>query len=230
MRPWGPVCLLRNLDLQTHRFDDFNKRYYLPARPYGFALFRLYFKLRAEGIEYIPASGPVILVPNHTSMLDPPLLSSVVPRVIYFLMLHHHFYHRNFHWLFSRLPCIPVRRENVGQASSLKACLQVLEHRQVLCLFPEGGISRKNKARGLRHGAALLALKTQAPIVPVGIRGASEALPLHKIFPRPRPIEIHFGEPIRVGNGDPRDKEVLQRIMERTMSEVDSLRSVDRQA
>ncbi len=211
------------MELQPHCFDDFNKRYYLPARPYGFALFRLYFRLKATGVEHIPVSGPVILVPNHTSMLDPPLLSSVMPRVIYFLMLHQHFYHRYFHWLFSRLPCIPVKRGNVAGTSSLKACLQVLEHQQILCMFPEGGISRENKARGLRHGAALLALKTHAPILPVGIRGASEALPLQKKFPRPRSIEICFGKTIRVPKGDPRDKSLLQEIMEHTMTEVHSL-------
>ena len=212
------------MELQGPRFDDFKRRYYLPARPYGFALFRLYFRLKATGVELVPASGPVILAPNHTSMLDPPLLSSVVPRVIYFLMLHQHFYHRYFHWVFKRLPCIPVKRgRGAGGSLSFKDCLQVLEHQQVLCLFPEGGISRENKARGLRPGAALLALKTQAPIVPVGIRGASEALPLRKKFPRPRRIEICFGKPIQVPEGDSRDKAFLQEIMEHIMMEVSSL-------
>ena len=217
----GTTGLLRDMmERQSDLFDDFNKRYYLPARPYGLALFRLYFRLKATGIEHIPAGGPIILVPNHGSMLDPPLLSSLVPRVIYFLMLHQHFHHRYFHWLFRRLPCIPVKRGSAASTSSLKACLQVLEHQQILCLFPEGGISRENKAGGLRSGAALLALKTRAPIVPVGICGASEALPLRKKFPRPRPIEIHFGKTIQVPEGDPRDKALLQDIMEHTMDEV----------
>ncbi len=198
---------------------DFTKNYYLPARPYGFALFRWYFKLRVFGLEHIPAQGPVILVPNHSSFLDPPLLSSVVPRVVYFLMLHKHFYHSFFHWLFRRLPCIPVKRNPSGGAA-FKLCIQALQHNQVLCVFPEGGISREHKSRGLRHGAALLALKTQAPLVPVGIQGASEALILNQWFPRPRPISIHFGKPITIPFTEEYNKDLLQKIISKVMDEV----------
>lgn len=203
-------------------FTDFTKKYYLPARPYGFALFRLYFHLKATGVEHIPKQGPVILVPNHSSFLDPPLLSSATPRVIYFLMLHHHYYHPWFHWVFRRLPCIPMKRSAVGGAA-LKHCLRVLEHDQVLCVFPEGGISREHKAQGLRHGAALLALRTQAAIVPVGIHGASEALALKQKFPRPRPITLNFGKPLYVPVSDTRDKAMLQQITEQIMEQVQAL-------
>ncbi len=204
-------------------FQDFHKRYYLPARPYGFALFRLYFRLKVTGVEHIPATGPVILVPNHTSFMDPPWLSAVVPRVIYFLMLHHHFYHPYFHWLFKRLPCIPVKRSGIASPFSLKLCLQVLQHDQILCIFPEGGISQEHKAQGLRNGAALLAVRTRAPIVPAGIIGGAAAFPLGGRFPRPKPVTIHFGKPLYVPEGDPRDKNLLQEITHQTMEQVESL-------
>lgn len=205
-------------------FDDFTKKYYLPARPYGFALFRLYFRLQVTGVEHIPKEGPVILVPNHSSFLDPPLLSSAVPRVIYFLMLHHHYYHRWFYWLFRRLPCIPMKRSAAGGAA-LKHCLQALEHDQVLCVFPEGGISREHKSRGLRNGAALLALRANAPIVPVAIHGASKALALKQKFPRPRPIRLNFGKPLYVPASDTRDKAFLQQMTEHIMEQVGALLS-----
>ncbi|PIE31617.1 1-acyl-sn-glycerol-3-phosphate acyltransferase [candidate division KSB3 bacterium] len=215
---------MNRLDVQQpHSFSRFDKRYYLPARPYGFALFRLYFRLKVSGVEHVPKTGPVILVPNHTSFMDPPLLSSAVPRVLYFLMLHHHFYHRYFYWLFRRLPCIPVKRGNMASTSALKLCLQVLRHNQILCMFPEGGISREHKARGTRTGAAVLALKTGAPIVPAGIIGASNAFPLHSRFPRPKPISIKFGDPMNIPAGDVRDKELLQSIMTDTMSRIRTL-------
>lgn len=211
------------MDAKSRTFNDFSKKYYLPARPYGFALFRLYFRLKVTGVEHIPGTGPVVLVPNHTSFMDPPLLSSVVPRVIYFLMLHKHYHHPRFHWLFSRLPCIPMKRSGVASGFAFKQCLQVLHHEQVLCLFPEGGISRENKGRGLRHGAALLALRTQAPIIPVGINGASDALPLHHRFPRPKPIKINIGEPIYIPSSNTHDKDLLQEIMEQTIAHVQAL-------
>ncbi|MBD3309421.1 hypothetical protein GF339_23690 [candidate division KSB3 bacterium] len=201
---------------------DFSKKYYLPARPYGFALFRLYFRLNVSGLDHVPDTGPVLLVPNHTSFLDPPLLSSILPRVIYFLMLHTHYYHPMFHWLFSRLPCIPMKRAGASM-TAMKYCLQALHHDQVLCIFPEGGISRHHKARGARHGAALLAARTQAPLVPVGIHGASEALPLHRRVPRPKPIQINIGHPIHVDPAAATDKTRLQEIIEHTMTQVHSL-------
>jgi 1-acyl-sn-glycerol-3-phosphate acyltransferase len=209
--------------IRPHTFEDFSKKYYLPARPYGFALFRLYFRLKVTGVEHIPDTGPVILVPNHTSLMDPPWLASVVPRVVYFLMLHKHFYHPLFHWLFKRLPCIPVKRASMASMSATKLCLQVLHHDQVLCVFPEGGISREHKAKGLRQGAALLALKTQAPIVPAGINGSSEAFALGHRFPRPKPVTINFGEALVVPPGDTRDRDFLQDITEQTMAKVRAL-------
>ncbi len=208
---------------QPHTFHRFDKRYYLPARPYGFALFRLYFRLKVSGVEHIPATGPVILVSNHTSLMDPPLLSSAVPRVLYFIMLHKHFYHRYFHWLFKRLPCIPVKRDSMAGTSALKLSLQVLQHHQILCIFPEGGISREHKARGFRTGAAVLALKTGAPVVPVGILGASAAFPLQARFPKPKPVAMNFGDPISVPEGDTRDKAFLQEIMTNIMTRVQAL-------
>lgn len=208
---------------ELERFGDFTKRFYLPARPYGLALFRLYFRLRAIGLEHIPQTGPVVLVPNHSSFLDPPLLSAVVPRVIYFLMLHHHFYHRWWHWLFSRLPCIPVKRGRALSTAGLRESLQVLRHGQILCVFPEGGISRQHKSGGAKHGAALLAAKVQAPLVPAGIQGADKALGLHQRFPRPRRITIHFGKPLYVPAEGTKNKTILQEFTDMVMQDLQSL-------
>lgn len=207
----------------TDRFGDFTKKYYLPARPYGFALFRVYFRLKVTGTDHIPKTGPGIIVPNHTSLLDPPLLAAVVPRVIYFLMLSKHYYHPRWHWLFSRLPCIPMKRGRGVKTEALKQCLQVLEHGQLLCMFPEGGISREHKAGGAKQGAVSLALRAQAPILPAGINGASEAFSLNHRFPRPKPIKINFGAPIHVPSEEIRDKALLHEITEKTMLSVSSL-------
>jgi 1-acyl-sn-glycerol-3-phosphate acyltransferase len=208
---------------EVHRFGDFTKEYYLPARPFGFAVFRLYFRLKVTGVEYIPTSGPGIIVPNHTSFLDPPLLSAVVPRVVYYLMLAKHYYHPWWHWLFSRLPCIPMKRGSATNMGALKQCLQVLKHNQLLCMFPEGGIRREYKTKGIKQGAALLALRTQAPIIPTGINGASEALSLSHRFPRPKPITINFGAPIYVSSAETQEKALLREITEKTMTNIISL-------
>jgi len=208
------------MEIEADRFGDFTKRYYLPARPFGFALFRLYFRLKVTGVEYVPATGPGIIVPNHTSLLDPPLLSAVVPRVVYYLMLAKHYYHPRWHWLFGRLPCIPMKRGSTNNMVALRQCLQVLKHNQLLCMFPEGGIRREYKAGGVKPGAALLALRTQAPIIPVGINGASEALSLNHRFPRPKPIKINFGASIYVSSTETQEKTLLREITQKTMTNI----------
>ncbi len=208
---------------QPPNFYDFHRSYYLPARPFGYALFRLYFRLHVTGLARIPQTGPVILVPNHSSFLDPPLLASILPRVIYFLMLHRHYYHPYFHWLFSRLPCIPVKRSSITGGTALRYCMQVLQHNQVLCIFPEGGIASEQREKGPGHGAALLAVRMQAPLVPVGIQGASAALALHQRVPRPKPVTIHLGEPLYVEPVETYQREDLRHLMEQTMERVHSL-------
>jgi len=115
-----------------------------------------------------------------------------------------------------------MKRSAAGGAA-FKHCLQVLAHEQILCVFPEGGISHEHKAQGLRHGAALLAVHTNAPIIPVGIHGASKALALKQWFPRPRSITINFGKPLYAPASDSRDKAFLQQITDQTMEHVRSL-------
>lgn len=207
------------------QLGDFQKRYYLPARPYGFALFRFYFKLRVFGTEHIPTSGPGILVPNHASFLDPPVFTSVVPRVVFYLMLARHYYHPWWHWLFSRLPCIPIKRGTIANTDAMKICLHVLEHGQLLCMFPEGGIARRHKAGGARPGAVVLAVRSGAPIVPVGIQGSDQALPLGRRLPRPRPITIRIGMPMQMPDIDTRDKEALQAVTNEVMNRVHTLQA-----
>jgi 1-acyl-sn-glycerol-3-phosphate acyltransferase len=212
-----------NGGIQDMHLGEFSRKYYLPARPLGFALFRFYFRLKVTGVEHIPPQSGGIIVPNHTSFLDPPLLSAVVPRVVYYLMLAKHYYHPAWHWLFSRLPCIPLNRGSVSHAEALKLCLQVLENGQLLCMFPEGGIAHQHKAGGAKLGAALLAARSQTPIIPVGICGAEMALPLHAKWPRPNPITIHIGVPLSVPPVETRDKDVLLDVTQTTMSRVQSL-------
>jgi 1-acyl-sn-glycerol-3-phosphate acyltransferase len=210
-------------ETEAARFGDCTRKYYLPARPLGFALFRLYFRLQVTGLEHLPTDSGGIIVPNHTSFLDPPLMSAVVPRVVYYLMLSHHYYHPRWHWLFSRLPCIPMARGSLSNAEAMKLCLHVLEHGQLLCMFPEGGISHHHKANGVRPGAALLASRSQTPIIPAGIVGAAVALPLHAKFPRAKPITIRFGAPIFAPVLDTRDKDELHALMHTTMARIHAL-------
>lgn len=190
---------------------------YMPLRPIGYLLFKLYFRLTGIGTEYIPKEGPGIIAPNHVSYADPPLVAAVTPRMLHFIMLYEHYYHPWFNWLFKRLPCIPIKQGRVN-AESLKESLQVLEEGNLLCIFPEGGRTKDNKLMRPMPGIAMLALKTEAPVIPVGIIGSFEAYGPHLRFPRPKRITIRFGPPLIFKKEENPSKarliEVSQEIME----------------
>ena len=90
---------------------------------------------------------------------------------------------------------IPVDRATVD-AAALKRSLRALAGGALLIVFPEGGISPDGRLRPFHRGAAMLAARAGAPIIPVAIQGTAEALPLGRVVPRMRPITIRVGAPI----------------------------------
>ena len=195
---------------------------YMPLQPFGYLLFKLYFRLRGVGVEHIPKEGPGIIAPNHVSYADPPLVAALVPRMLHFMMLHEHYYHPYFHWLFKRLPCIPIRQGRVN-AESLKESLQVLESGELLCVFPEGGRSKDNRLMSPMPGVALLALKTEAPVIPAGINGGFEAYGPHLSFPRPKRVTINFGPPLIFKKEENPSKERLREVSQEIMERIGAL-------
>ncbi len=162
-------------------------------------LARAMFRLSAVGGDRLPRSGPAVLVANHASWLDPILLPLVLPRKPGFLAMEElwrmpavGFVMRSY----GRL-AIPVRRGTVDTAA-LRRALDVLADGALLIVFPEGGISPSGRLRPFHRGAALLAARAGAPLVPVAITGTREALPLGRIVPRPRRVTVSIGEPIAV--------------------------------
>lgn len=192
---------------------------YLPLRPFGYFLFKLYFRLSGIGVNYIPKEGAAIIAPNHVSFIDPPLVAAVVPRIIHFIMLHEHYYHPYFNWLFKRLPCIPIRQGRIN-AESLKESIQVLENNELLCIFPEGGRSRDNQLMRPMAGVAMLALKTEVPIIPAGIIGGFDAYGPHLSFPRPKRITIRFGPPLTFKKEENPGKQRLLEVSHEIMNHI----------
>lgn len=163
----------------------------------GWLLLRLYFRIRLEGRENVPKEGGCIIVANHTSFLDPFLLGVFTPRPIHFVMYAIYYSYWLFHWYCKRTYCLPVKKDGKDIAS-LKQALRVLKDGAVLGIFPEGERSFTGQLQPPEPGTALIALKAKVPIVPVGIRGAYEALPRGAKFPKPGTITLTFGTPFRI--------------------------------
>ncbi|TMI82405.1 MAG: 1-acyl-sn-glycerol-3-phosphate acyltransferase [Bacillati bacterium ANGP1] len=90
---------------------------------------------------------------------------------------------------------IPLNRGAVDE-TALKRSLQALRDGALLIVFPEGGISPDGRLRPFHRGAALMAARARAPLIPVAIIGTADALPLGRIMPRPRPVTVRIGIPL----------------------------------
>ncbi len=164
---------------------------------------RALFRLRAVGLERLEPLGPAVLVANHVSWLDPVILPLVLPRKPGFLAMEElwrmpgvAFVMRTYGPL-----AIPLRRGAID-TTALRRATEALRSGAWLIIFPEGGIPTAGEVRPFHRGAAMLAARTGAPIVPIAIVGTDDALPLGRIIPRRRPITVYIGEPIAVPPGD----------------------------
>lgn len=155
----------------------------------------LFFRLRVTGQENVPKSGGVLLVANHQSFLDPPLVGCSCPRQAYFLarktLFRSGFLLRFLH----SYDVVPLDQEGTG-VGGIKASLRVLKNGGVLVIFPEGARSADGEIAPFRPGFTTLATRSGAVILPAVIDGAFDAWPRSRKYPRLGRIHIHFGEPI----------------------------------
>lgn len=143
----------------------------------------------------MPASGPVLLVANHTCSADPSFIQACCPRPIVWMMAAEFLALRGLGWLFEMAEVIPVKR---GQrdSSSLKGALRALESGRVVGIFPEGRIERSPALLPFASGAMHLARRAGAPIQPVALDGSQRNSSLAGGYLLPRDVWISFGQVI----------------------------------
>ncbi|QNK55386.1 1-acyl-sn-glycerol-3-phosphate acyltransferase [Paenibacillus sp. PAMC21692] len=146
-------------------------------------LYRLLFRLEARGLHHIPKDGPVILASNHISNLDPPTIGVLVPRKVNFMAKEELFKVPVFGPLIRAFGAFPVKRGGVSK-DAIKSAITLLKEGNVLGIFPEG--SRKTPGAA-KKGAAMIAVRSGATIVPVAIVGG------YRLF---RKTRVCYGEPL----------------------------------
>lgn len=157
---------------------------------------RLPFRVTVRGREHIPRSGPVVLVANHSSLLDGPLLLGMVPRPVVFLIKQEMF-SGALGWFLTRIGQIGVRRGEPDRTPLLNA-VRVLKGGGVVGVFPEG-TRGSGEIDNAQHGAAWLARASGAQILPVACRGTRRPEGSgRRLLPR---IDVLFGEPISPAGG-----------------------------
>lgn len=169
---------------------------------YGFAclgvrlLLRLLTRCVVEGLENIPATGPLLLVANHLNLVDPPVLGAILPRRIVFMAKEELFRTPVIGSVVSWYGAFPVKR---GQADrqALRTAVAILEKGGVVGMFPEGTRSKTGKMNEAHPGAALLAVLGSAPVLPIAITGTDRLRSVRALFTRPK-ITIRIGKPFTI--------------------------------
>jgi len=158
-----------------------------------------YIRVEARGRENIPATGPFILAPNHTSHLDAPSILTAVggSRRVWIAGAEDYFFNTRLkRFAFGKLfDTIPFDRQADGVAG-LRRCGEALGRGDGLLLFPEGTRSLDGRRQPFKIGVAVLAVEQGVPIIPVRIGNAFELLRKGRRFVRPGVITVAFGSPI----------------------------------
>jgi len=205
---------------------------YAILKPIALALMRLFFRLEVVSPGMVPATGPVLLVSNHLSVLDPPLVGASAPRPLHFMAKEELFRIPLLGSLIRALNARPVRRDG-SDTRALKAALALLQEGRALLVFPEG--TRGVEGDPLREGKAgvgMLAVLSGAPVVPVYVSGSGAALPRGASLPRPRKVRVTFGPALtfkkeRKTTGDEGRKQAYRGAAQEMMRAIADLR--DRQ-
>src|SRR5437867_4651037 len=186
---------------------------------------RLFFRFRVIHRERMIQSGPMILTMNHQSYLDPPLAGTTCNRAIYFLARRTLLDVPLLGWVLPKLNVIPVNQEGVDR-SAIKAVIRVLLAGNGVLLFPEGSRTLDGNLQPAEPGLGLVIAKTLAPVVPMRIFGAHEAMPRGGGGLRFVPISIVIGEPIFFTAADlsTPGKNLYGRLCERVMDAIAALR------
>lgn len=174
------------------------------------AFFRTFFRYKYYGAENVPATGPILMLSNHTSLLDPMIIGVGSPRPVAFLGKAELFDNAFVGYFIKHWGTYPLHRERVD-ASAVRIAMRVIRDNQVLCIFPEGTRTLTGQLQEFKPGTSKLALRMRAPIVPVGIIGGFEAFGKQSKLPRfGTKIVVRFGKPFELDWDMPSTPENIQ--------------------
>jgi 1-acyl-sn-glycerol-3-phosphate acyltransferase len=164
-------------------------------RPAVHALSRAYFGLQLRGAEHIPREGPLVIVPNHQTYADPPLVTIPVRRPVYYMAWSRLFDIPVFSQLIRLLRAFPVDID-ARDARATREAVRVLQRGGALMIFPEGERTVDGQVGRFKLGAFRLAVSAKVPILPVTISGGERSWPPGRLLPRPGRITITYHLPL----------------------------------
>ena len=150
------------------------------------------------GAANVPSTGPLIICPNHSATLDPPMVPAFLPRGDSWSMAKSEYFRKPLTaFIFRRYQAFPVIRHTADRAALRKA-FDLLKAGHVLVMYPEGTRIESGVLAKPEPGAGFIAQKAACPVIPVALTGTRECLPKGARWPRRTPVTITFGKPFTV--------------------------------
>ncbi|WP_310630979.1 MFS transporter [Paraburkholderia sp.] len=165
------------------------------------------YRVRLVHAERIPAEGPAVLVCNHVSYVDAVVLMAESPRPIRFVMDHRIFRSPLLGWLFRHARAIPIAPAHEDAAlleKAYDACAAALADGDLVCIFPEGKLTKTGDMNPFRHGVTEILKRTPAPVVPMALRGLwGSAFSRHAASGQDRPVRRGLTSRLTLAVGEP---------------------------
>lgn len=183
--------------------------FYTFARALLRLLYRFLFRLEAKRKDYVPKEGGVVLCSNHISLLDPPAIGIMLDRKVRFMAKAELFNVPVLGKIINGLGAFPVKRGGVGK-ETIRTAFNLLRDGDIMGIFPEG-TRNTDGAVAAKKGAAMIALKSGAAVVPVAVIGE------YKLF---RKTKVVYGPPIDMSDLLEHGSGALELATERIMEHI----------
>ena len=188
-------------------------------------MLHLYFRGRIYGAENVPPEGPVVIVSNHASDFDPPILSSSMRRPVAFMAKEELFKVPILKQAITLYGAYPVKRESADR-SAIRSAIKSLENGWATGVFLQGTRTPDGRITDPKLGAALIAAKAKAPLLPVSLWGTHAISSKGSAMPRPVPVTVRIGKLIEVPTSS--DRAQLEALTQRCATEINAMHDLGR--
>jgi len=176
-------------------------------------IFTVFFRWDVDGRENIPESGKVVVMSNHISNLDPPILGAVLRRPIRFMAKKELFTNPIMRFILNIAEAFPVDR-NKTDIKAFRRALKVLADGEILGIFPEGTRCPEGEPGKPKSGSVMLAVKSKAPIVPVGIKNVKRKGKVTVNIGKPFILDDYYNKKLSEAERDEAGEIIMDKIIE----------------
>ncbi len=182
---------------------------------------RMMARWEVAGLENVPREGPLLIIANHLSVADPPLIGAIIPRKMMFMAKEELFRSKFAGYFIGGYGAFPVHRDRADR-KALRQADRCLRERMALVMFPEGTRSSTHELEPGLPGCALMAARSGAPLLPGGISGTERIKGKTWWLQRPR-VRINIGQPFHLPETDELTRKDLMCLTDYIMRRIAAL-------